>query len=123
MTRKRPSGLIYKNSKRVELLDAETLEPVDTFVNATTFARHFKIEVHRVSTYLTNVKKRCRIRGYCAQYEGDDYWILHRQRMNEKQIIKDEKVKKRKVDDYLSYLNRKKEKTVLERLIEEKGLK
>jgi len=123
MTRKRPSGLIYKNSKRVELLDAETLEPVDTFVNATTFARHFKIEVHRVSTYLTNVKKRCRIRGYCAQYEGDDFWIKKKQKEQERKIDKTIKNEKLQVDNYLNYLNKKKPKTVLEKLIEEKGLR
>lgn len=69
-------GIVQANSKRVEVIDPETMQPVDYFVNAAAFCRFYGISQQRASRYLTS-KRRAKFNGYLCRYEGDDYWAEH----------------------------------------------
>lgn len=117
MTRR--SGLIYKNSKRVELMDPETMEPVDTFVNAADFCRYFGIKPSSGSYYLTEKRGRVKMKGFMCRYEGDTYWedkAARKQEKKEQKLREQEDARKRKKEDELI-------KTSIERQSNEEEIK
>jgi hypothetical protein len=70
----RPTGLIYSNSRRVELIDPNTMNAVDYFINAASFCKNFGITKNKASQYLTQKSHRIRMNGMICRYKGDTYW-------------------------------------------------
>jgi hypothetical protein len=70
----RPSGLIYSNSRRVEVIDPDTMSAVDYFINSASFCNHFGIPKNQGSHYLTKNSARLKMNGMMCRYEGDTYW-------------------------------------------------
>jgi hypothetical protein len=83
----RPSGLIYSNSKRVEVIDPNTMSAVDYFVNATSFCKHFGIDRNHSPNYLTKKHTRLKANGMMCQYEGDTYWANVKRKTRKVEVL------------------------------------